>query len=63
VANEPATKRAVVFSDGQNPYHGAKEAFGYTYSDFNPVELAKAVCAEKGWQLTQVRFYTGESSS
>jgi len=44
MADEPATKRAVVFFDGQNLYHGAREAFGYTYPNFDPVELAKAVC-------------------
>jgi len=59
VANEPATKRAIVFFDGQNLFHGAKEAFGYTYPNFDPVELAKSVCEEKAWQLAQIRFYTG----
>ena len=28
---EPAFKRTVVFIDGQNLFHAAREAFSYTY--------------------------------
>ncbi len=56
---EPPTKRAVVFVDGQNLFHGAREAFGYTYPNYDVSALAKQVCARQGWELTQVRFYTG----
>jgi len=59
LATEPAIKRAIIFFDGQNLFHGAREAFGYSYPNFDPVQLAKVVCEEKGWQLSQVRFYTG----
>lgn len=57
--SEPAEKRAVAFIDGQNLYHGAREAFGYTYPNFDVKALAEQVCALQGWLLTQVRFYTG----
>ena len=49
VATEPDTKHAIVFFDGQNLYHGAKEAFGYTYPNYDPAALARAVCAQEGW--------------
>ena len=45
--------------DGQNLFHGAREAFGYTYPNYDVSALAKRVCTIQGWQLTQVRFYTG----
>ena len=45
--------------DGQSLFHAAREAFGYTYPNYDVPELAKRVCAGQGWDLTQVRFYTG----
>lgn len=59
VADEPGIKRAIVFIDGQNLFHGVRESFGYTYPNYDPTKLATAVCAQQGWQLAQVRFYTG----
>lgn len=59
VAHEPENNRAIVFFDGQNLFHGAKEAFGYTYPNFDPEKLARSVCAKMSWQLAQARFYTG----
>jgi len=56
---EPADKRAVAFIDGQNLFHAAREAFGYTYPNYDPVALARAVCSAQGWRLAQTRFYTG----
>ena len=56
---EPAHKRAVAFFDGQNLYHSAKRAFGYTFPNYDPVKLAQAVCAANNWGLHQIRFYTG----
>lgn len=56
---EPTSKRAVVFMDGQNLFHGAKDAFGYLYPNFDPLALGRRVCADHGWDLAQVRFYTG----
>lgn len=57
--HEPAEKRAVVFFDGQNIYHGAREAFGYTFPNYDVKALAERVCAQQRWTLKQVRFYTG----
>lgn len=56
---EPELKRAVAYFDGQNFYRCAKEAFGIIYPSFDPIKLAQEVCKDKGWSLTQVRFYTG----
>lgn len=53
------TKRAIAFFDGQNLFHGAKKAFGYTYPNYDAKLLAEEVCTLKGWRLAQVRFYTG----
>lgn len=58
---EPQPKRAVAFVDGQNLFHAGREAFGYTYPypNYDVRPLADAVCRARGWQLVQVRFYTG----
>jgi len=56
---EPHEKRAVVFVDGQNLYHAAREAFGYTYPNYDVVTLAEQICTRQGWKVAQVRFYTG----
>jgi len=56
---EPSVKRTVSFVDGQNLYFAAREAFGYSYPNYDALALSKAVCAEKGWELVQTRFYTG----
>jgi hypothetical protein len=36
-----------------------REAFGYTYPNFDLPALANAICRPRGWQLASVRFYTG----
>jgi len=59
MVQEPSNKRTVVFVDGQNLFHAAKEAFGYTYPNYDVLALAKAICQSQGWDLAQVRFYTG----
>jgi len=56
---EPAIKQTVAFFDGQNLFHAAREAFGSSYPNYNPVRLAEQVCSSQGWQLRQTRFYTG----
>jgi uncharacterized LabA/DUF88 family protein len=56
---EPQIKRAVAFVDGQNLFHGAKEAFGYRWPNFDVLKLARAVAAQNAWSLAEVRFYTG----
>jgi uncharacterized LabA/DUF88 family protein len=58
-AEAPATPYAIAFIDGQNLYHCAKEAFGYEFPNYDPRKLAETVCAQRGWKLTQVRFYSG----
>lgn len=55
----PQPQHAVAFVDGQNLFHCAREAFGYTYPNYDAKKLAAEVCALRGWKLTQVRFYTG----
>lgn len=56
---EPQNKRVVAFFDGQNLFHCAKAAFGYSFPNYDPLALAQAVCASRGWQLVGTRFYTG----
>ena len=56
---EPAIKRAVAFVDGQNLFYAAKNAFGYTFPNYDVSALAATICAKQNWNLTQVRFYTG----
>ena len=59
MAKEPAIIRAIAFFDGQNLFHSAKQAFGYTFPNFDPRALASKICADHGWHLSGVRFYTG----
>jgi uncharacterized LabA/DUF88 family protein len=55
----PAVPRAIVFVDAQNLFNAAKEAFGYTYPNFDVMKLAQEVASIGGWNLVQTRFYTG----
>jgi hypothetical protein len=59
LAPEPLVKRAAAFFDGQNLFHRAREAFGYSFPNFDARALALLVCRSHGWNLVQVRFYTG----
>ena len=59
MTREPPAKRAVAFVDGQNLFHAAREAFGYTYPNYDVSSLAEHVCGRQRWNLGQVRFYTG----
>jgi uncharacterized LabA/DUF88 family protein len=59
MAPEPSVKRTVAFVDGQNLFFAARQAFGYTYPNYDFPALATAVCEANGWQLDQARFYTG----
>ena len=45
---EPDARRAVVFVDGQNLFYAVKEAFGYTFPNYDIPALASAVCARRG---------------
>lgn len=56
---QAAGTRAVCFIDGQNLFMAAKEAFGYTYPNYDVRCLAERVCRDNGWVPVEVRFYTG----
>lgn len=56
---EPTTKRTIVVIDGQNLFHSAKEAFGYSWPNYDVDKLARVVCSEQGWQCDGIHFYTG----
>jgi uncharacterized LabA/DUF88 family protein len=56
---EPASKRAIAFVDGQNLFYSARSAFGYPFPNYDPLALARTICVRQGWDLRQVRFYTG----
>lgn len=59
---EPSVKRAVAFIDGQNLHHSVRESFGYTYPNYDVRALSRTICQRMGWDLMQVRFYTGVPS-
>ena len=42
LTDEPAIKRAIAFVDGQNLFYAAKEAFGYSYPNYDPDSLVSA---------------------
>jgi uncharacterized LabA/DUF88 family protein len=63
-------KRCIVFFDGQNLYHGARDAWApdkslnlqthYSWPSYDVEQLAEAlVASESGRVLSQARFYTG----
>ena len=56
---EPTSFRCAAFVDGQNLFRAAKEAFGYTFPNYDPQALAKSLAASRGWQLVTAHFYTG----
>lgn len=56
---EPSPLRTVAFVDGQNLFHAARAAFGYSYPNYDVDSLARRLCLRQGWRLEQVRFYTG----
>lgn len=56
---EPPVKRTVAFTDAQNLFHAAKEAFGYRHPNFDPLKLARTICERVNWSLAAARLYTG----
>jgi len=60
---EPVTKRAIAFIDGQNLFRCAKSTYGYHFPNYDVHALASAVCQREGWQLSEIRFYTGVPDS
>jgi len=59
VSAPPRVPRAISFVDGQNLFHGAREAFGRGRPDYDVLLLSREVCRRRGWHVEQVRFYTG----
>lgn len=59
MTTDDSHKKAIAFFDGQNLFHSVKEAFGYSYPNYDPKSLAKSICKLRGWELIQTRFYTG----
>ncbi len=59
MSTEPSIKRAIAFFDGQNLFRSVKEAFDYSYPNYDPIALATKVCNNQGWQLSKIHFYTG----
>jgi uncharacterized LabA/DUF88 family protein len=55
----PTSPRAISFIDGQNLFYAAKEAFGYSYPNYDPLCLSQTICQSQGWNLIGTRFYTG----
>jgi len=56
---EPAAKRAVAFIDGQNLFHAAKKAFGFTFPNYDISALVNEVCQSAEWNPSGIHFYTG----
>ena len=56
---EPPSKKAIIFVDGQNLYHSAREAFGYTYPNYDIRKLSEKICQNHSWTIEKIRFYTG----
>ncbi len=56
---EPPVKRTFIFIDGQNLFYAVKQAFGYSYPNYDPLLLAQLVSRQQGWQLAETHFYTG----
>jgi uncharacterized LabA/DUF88 family protein len=56
---EPGIKRVAAFVDGQNLFHGAREAFGYTFPNYDAQALARTICSRRSWTLATTHFFTG----
>ena len=54
---ESPAKRVVAFVDGRNLFHAAREAFDYTYPNYDALALAARVCGE-GVGPQELRFST-----
>ena len=59
IPTEPVVKQTIAFVDGQNLYHAARKAFGYSYPNYDIQALASTICRTKSWHLIHTRFYTG----
>jgi uncharacterized LabA/DUF88 family protein len=63
VPSEPSVKRTFAFLDGQNLFYAVKEAFGYSYPNYDPKLLTDRICAARGWTVSGINFYTGVPSA
>ncbi len=52
-------KKAIAFVDGQNLFAAARDAFGITTASYGVAALSQAIAAQRGWEVAEVRFYTG----
>jgi len=59
MTSAPAVKRAIASVDGQNLFAAARDAFGLVTPCHRPALLAQRVAAREGWDLAEVRSYTG----
>ncbi len=48
MAVEPSVKRVVSFFDGQNLFYEAKDAFSYSFLNYDPRLLTDRICQSKG---------------
>jgi uncharacterized LabA/DUF88 family protein len=55
----PAVLRAIAFIDGQNLFASARDAFAIRAPSFDVVALSRAIAATRGWEVREVRFYSG----
>jgi uncharacterized LabA/DUF88 family protein len=53
------TRRVIGFVDGQNLFYAARQAFGYSYPNYDPRRLTELVAAAQGWTVAGIQFYTG----
>ena len=56
---ESSKKITIAFIDGQNLFYAVKEAFCYSYPNYDPSALAQKICERNQWNLESVYFYTG----
>jgi len=56
---EPTKKRAVAFVGGQDLFHAVKESFGYFHPNYDVKLLVEKICANQGWIIEGINFYTG----
>ncbi|MCZ7583057.1 MAG: hypothetical protein M5R36_06830 [Deltaproteobacteria bacterium] len=59
MATEPSHQRASIFVDGQNLFDAVREAFGYSFPNYDIDRLAGVIFRQAGWEYSGARFYTG----